>query len=507
MNMEGRNPKYAKYWSADGLHNCSPLRMAGFACNNLATNMYFMIMAMASFYLNGFVGLAVMAASSFAAVMRVWDAVTDPMIGFIIDRTNGKFGKMRPFMVIGNIGMHITSFLLFHVTHQLPEGFARIAFYTVICVVYYIFFTFQNAITRAGQAVMTNDPKQRPLFSMFNVIIPIVVMTVVTWHRTNILIPKYGSYYSTGLFHDMWLVAFCTSVVCTIIAVIAIAPKDQPEFYGVNTATKAAKISFKDYDEVLKGNKAIRWLILAACSDKFATQANHTSINIVLWGLVVGNNALSGGMGIYTNGFTIIFALLGYGVVAQKLGLRKTYVVGSLGGIVLNLCMIMLWVFGDPTTMNLPGYEGFNGFSLFTILYMVLIIAKGGFGTMTGDIVLPMISDCTDYEVYRSGKFVPGLMGTLFSLVDKGISSISPMFTGLIFSFIGFADAYPDLTTQLTPTLFAVALFIAYGLPSIGLAINIIAMKFYPLTKEKMAEIQDEIARIKARDMAAIEQK
>ena len=47
-------------------------------------------------------------------------------------------------------------------------------------------------------------------------------------------------------------------------------------------------------------------------------------------------------MGIYTNGFTIIFALLGYGVVAQKLGLRKTYVVGSLGGIVLNLCMIML---------------------------------------------------------------------------------------------------------------------------------------------------------------------
>lgn len=189
MNMEGRNPKYAKYWSADGLHHCSPLRMAGFACNNLATNMYFMIMAMASFYLNGFVGLAVMAASSFAAVMRVWDAVTDPMIGFIIDRTNGKFGKMRPFMVIGNIGMHITSFLLFHVTHQLPEGFARIAFYTVICVVYYIFFTFQNAITRAGQAVMTNDPKQRPLFSMFNVIIPIVVMTVVTWHRTNILIP------------------------------------------------------------------------------------------------------------------------------------------------------------------------------------------------------------------------------------------------------------------------------------------------------------------------------
>ena len=507
MSTEGRNPKYAKYWSADGLHHCSPLRMAGFTCNNLATNMYFMLMAMSSYYLNGFVGLAVMAASSFAAVMRVWDAVTDPVIGFVIDRTNGKFGKMRPFMVIGNIGMHITTFILFHVTHQLPEGFARIAFYSVICVIYYIFFTFQNAITRAGQAVMTNDPKQRPLFSMFNVIIPIAVMTFTMWYQSNVLVPKYGTMVATGLFHDLWVMCCIISIVCTIIAVIAITPKDQPEFYGVNTATKAAKIKFSDYVEVLKGNKAIRWLILAACSDKFATQANHTSISIVLWGLVVGNYALSGGMGIYTNVFTVIFALLGYGVVAQRLGLRKTYVVGSLGGIVMNALLILLWVFGDPTTMNLPGYAGFNGFSLFTILYMVLIIIKGGFGTMTGDIVLPMISDCTDYEIYRSGKFVPGLMGTLFSLVDKGISSISPMFTGMIFGFIGFAQSYPDLTTQLTPALFAVALFITYGLPMIGLAINIIAMKFYPLTKEKMAEIQDEIAKIKARDMAAMEQK
>ena len=34
-----------------------------------------------------------------------------------------------------------------------------------------------------------------------------------------------------------------------------------------------------------------------------------------------------------------------------------------------------------------------------------------------------MVADCADYETYRSGKFIPGIMGTLFSLVDKLVSS------------------------------------------------------------------------------------
>ena len=44
--------------------------------------------------------------------------------------------------------------------------------------------------------------------------------------------------------------------------------------------------------------------------------------------------------------------------------------------------------------------------------------------------------------------------------------------------------------------------FLAYGLITIGLICNLIAMKFYPLSKEKMAEIQDEIVKIKAKAMA-----
>ena len=121
------------------------------------------------------------------------------------------------------------------------------------------------------------------------------------------------------------------------------------------------------------------------------------------------------------------------------------------------------------------------------------------FQGISGNIVIPMTADCADYEVYRSGKYVPGLMGTLFSLVDKLVSSFAPMIAGLMYAAIGFKTALPDIDTPRSDELLYVTLFLSYGIVIIGLLCNLVALKFYPLTKEKMEEIQDEIAAIKAK--------
>ena len=86
--------------------------------------MYLFLMGYVAYYLTGFVGVAVVTASSFSMAMRVWDGVTDPFIGYFVDKTNGKFGKNRPFMIIGQIILCVMSFILFHVTHRLPENTA-----------------------------------------------------------------------------------------------------------------------------------------------------------------------------------------------------------------------------------------------------------------------------------------------------------------------------------------------------------------------------------------------
>ena len=130
---------------------------------------------------------------------------------------------------------------------------------------------------------------------------------------------------------------------------------------------------------------------------------------------------------------------------------------------------------------------------------MLLWILIKGFSGISGNIVIPMTADCADYETYRSGKYVPGLMGTLFSCVDKIISSFATTIVGLMIAMIGFKTTQPQPDTTYSNEIFIITMICMFILPIIGWLINLVAMKFYPLTKEKMEEIQNTIAEIKAK--------
>lgn len=142
---------YDKDYETNGIHRVPLWRIAGFALNNTATNLYLMFMNYVSFYLLGFVGVGMVMASSFTMAMRIWDGVTDPFIGYMVDKTNGKFGKNRPFMVIGNIILAASSFIMFHFTHKLPEGPARFIFFVVFCCIYYLGYTCQCVVTKSSE--------------------------------------------------------------------------------------------------------------------------------------------------------------------------------------------------------------------------------------------------------------------------------------------------------------------------------------------------------------------
>ena len=196
-----------------------------------------------AYYLTGFVGVAVVTASSFSMMMRIWDGVTDPFIGFVVDRTDGKFGKNRPFMVIGNVILCVMSFIMYHVTHLLPENTTvRFAFFIVMAAIFYIGYTFQCVVTKSAQTCLTNDPKQRPLFAVFDGVYNTILFTVMAMVGAN-LGTKYGTMESTDLFHELWMLVAVCSAIFTAIAVISIAPKDRTEFFGTG---QAVRVGLKD---------------------------------------------------------------------------------------------------------------------------------------------------------------------------------------------------------------------------------------------------------------------
>ena len=67
-------------------------QIALFALNMMSTNMYLFLMMYVSYYANGILGMSVVFVSTLATSMRIFDGFTDPIIGWLIDHSNGRFG-------------------------------------------------------------------------------------------------------------------------------------------------------------------------------------------------------------------------------------------------------------------------------------------------------------------------------------------------------------------------------------------------------------------------------
>ena len=105
-----------------GLSRAKMYQLALFPLNNGATNVYFvLILSYVASFGSNVLGIVAVFAAMMVTGMRVFDAITDPIIGALMDKTNTKFGKFRPFMVIGNAIMAVSVILLYMFTPMIPE--------------------------------------------------------------------------------------------------------------------------------------------------------------------------------------------------------------------------------------------------------------------------------------------------------------------------------------------------------------------------------------------------
>ena len=113
-------------------------QIALFALNMMSTNMYLFLMMYVSYYANGILGMSVVFVSTLATSMRIFDGFTDPIIGWLIDHSNGRFGKFRPFLVVGNALLALSMILLYKTTHLVPETL-RIPYFIVVYALYWLY--------------------------------------------------------------------------------------------------------------------------------------------------------------------------------------------------------------------------------------------------------------------------------------------------------------------------------------------------------------------------------
>jgi Na+/melibiose symporter-like transporter len=154
------------------------------------------------------------------------------------------------------------------------------------------------------------------------------------------------------------------------------------------------------------------------------------------------------------------------------------------------LILLLLSNQQNPAMMLSFPFNGGGTINLYTVLFILFFGIGYGAYYATADMPIPMVADCSDYETYRSGKYIPGIMGTLFSLVDKLVSSLAQ--TLVAFIFLAFAGL-PELPTDATPYSAGIktAVIVMFCIiPMLAWAATLWAMSGYSLTGAKMKEIQ-----------------
>ena len=276
--------------SVNALNRAKMYQLVLFPMNNGATNVYYILtMNFIAYYANGVLGLLLAFATTMVTLMRAGDAFIDPIIGAIMDRTSTKWGKFRPFMVIGNLIMIVSSILLYFGTRIISEDmmWLRYLCFILFYALNMVGYTFQTSVTRSGQTCLTNDPKQRPLFTIFNTIASLIGMGLVQFLAP---IVTGGNYRTEEFFNIMIPLAMIVSAIMTALAVIGIAEKDRPEFFGLGGEGGKEKVKIKEYVAILKANKELQRLMIAGAGCKLAFSiATNMTVLAMLYGAMMGD--------------------------------------------------------------------------------------------------------------------------------------------------------------------------------------------------------------------------
>lgn len=241
-------------------------------------------------------------------------------------------------------------------------------------------------------------------------------------------------------------------------------------------------------------------LCLSASLDKLAvTIIGDAVIIVMLFGIFFGNYALSGQI----SAMTIVPDLLITFFctwLARRSGLKKAFST-SIALSLLSFIGIGIFLF----TLNDP-VGTFQGFSLPVILFIIMYSAARSFGRTPTTLVITMTADVSDYETHESGRYVAGMIGTIFSFIDSLAASLGPVIVGWLSAWMGYTTVYPAVGDAMTQELFIGTILAISVIPAVLMVGSLLAMKFYSLDDKKMQDVQVGIANKKreAREKMAL---
>ncbi len=462
------------------------------AMNALNAMAVYQLVGMASYSASIGYGVSTAIIGVILTFTRFFDGITDPLLAFVYDRVNTRFGKVRVILVTGFVIEAIALLAMFDWCSS--RGFNWILF-TILYMVYVIGYTMENMTVQTIPALITNDPKQRPTvgvwFTAFNYLVPMALSIVFN----NVLLPIFGGEYNQAFLSAAVKVVIAVSAVGILAVCVGVSAYDKPEYFeGIG---KHEHLKYKDMWDVLAHNKPLQSYIAAQASDKIAQITTSQSIIVtMLYGIVIGNMGYGTILSVVSMLPSIIFAVFG-ARYAGKHGSKKGIVTWTRVCIVFAaLTIIFFLLIPDSTAIAKTG-------SIAMILYFLLTLALNGSKMCVTTCASSFMADVIDYELDRSGRYVPAVVSGTYSLIDKLISSFGALIATGCVALIGYHSTVPQPTDELTTGVFAMTIALEYAFPIAGWIITLIAMHGCKLDKAEMERVQERIREKKAAAKAA----
>lgn len=462
----------------------------GYGFGDMSSSMFWKIFSyyLPFFYSNIF-GLSLAHAGTLVLVTKLYDAVSDPVMGLIADRTNTRWGKYRPYLLWIAIPFAVAGVLAFFTPQTDNYTFKHVYAY----VTYILMMTVYTAINvpyGAMLGVMTDDSREKSVFSSFRMFFAFIGSFIAMGSfepllklRQSILGTLPAEWTLADSTPADWTIAVSViGIVCAVLFILSFVMTRE----RVTEAEMAKEPVKENSNETAKTSVA---------EDLKALVANGP------WWMLLGGgiaillfNCVRGGAAAYyfadvlgTNAIFTLALFLTVGEISQLVGVVVTVPVSEKIGKKATFLLVLVAV----TVLSiivafLP--ETPAGMWALLVSQILICIAIG----INSPLLWSMFADVADYSELKNGRASTGLIFSSSSMAQKFGAAFGSAIVLWVLMAFGYDNAKGAVQT---PEALATIKALISWIPAIGSAAGIAIMLGYPLTDKKMSDIRQELSK------------
>ena len=430
----------------------------GYALGDTAANFIFqtMVMFQLVFYTDTF-GISAIAAGTLLVVVRFWDAIFDPIMGIVADRTNTRWGKFRPWIIWTAVPFGIMGFLTF-VTPDFSAG-GKLIYAYVTYIILMMVYSANNLPYSALSGVMTGDLGERTSLSSYRFVFAMLAQLIIQGLALP-MVNYFGQGDSAKGYQFTMGIFSALAVLLFVITFATTKERIQP------APTQKATVK-EHFGDLLKNGPWLVMFILTIVL--FITLAMRGSIVLYYFKYYVGQEDLFSMFNVLGTIATIIGIFFSK-KLSMRYGKRNIFIAGLLG----TTFFTSLFVFLPPTAVH--------------FMFAAEILRQFVYG-FTIPLLWAMMADVADYSEWKNNRRATGIVFAAIVFGLKAGLGFGGAIAGYILSLYGYIPNAAQTADALTGIRLTMSVF-----PAITFGICAVILFFYKINKETEIKITDELA-------------